>query len=159
MLDANIADTEIDKVIELLHEKFDVSSDRALSLKLGLSHSGIAMAKKKGTLPYAAIVNACIKNEISLDEVFGIAVNQLQNRSPKDKKDSSLPKNSVEDALVALALVEKITDDLLYSKNLDAERELLVRKKLQPMLIQKAYEHNFNEIMIRTIAEGALYMT
>ncbi|OCQ21942.1 hypothetical protein A7985_09030 [Pseudoalteromonas luteoviolacea] len=161
MIDDSI-DLEIEEVVDRLQKRFAVKSDRALSMKLGLSHSVIAMAKKKRSLPYAAIVSMCKKEKISLDEVFGIEVDQASGSSSTEEKEPTkseeVSRNSAEDALAAIALVEQIIDDLLYPKNLDAERELLIRKKLRPMLIEKTFEHNFNEVMVKTIAEGALYM-
>ncbi|AZZ98268.1 helix-turn-helix domain-containing protein [Pseudoalteromonas sp. R3] len=163
MFTDSMAVSEIGDVISKLQKKFGVSSDRALSEELGLSHSGIAMARKKETLPYAAIVLACIKKGVSLDEIFEIESKSKSNDATfNDKKptveSSGSVRNSTEDALAALALVEEIMDDLLEPKHLDAERELIIRNKLRPMLIEKAFEHNFNEIMVKTIAEGALYM-
>ncbi|KZN39826.1 hypothetical protein [Pseudoalteromonas luteoviolacea] len=158
----SISESEIDLVIERLRKELGVKSNRALSEKLGLSHSGVAMARKKGTLPYGPIVNGCIHYKISLDEVFGIELDQASGSSSTEEKEPTkseeVSRNSAEDALAAIALVEQIIDDLLYPKNLDAERELLIRKKLRPMLIEKTFEHNFNEVMVKTIAEGALYM-
>ncbi|KZN30074.1 hypothetical protein N480_03775 [Pseudoalteromonas luteoviolacea S2607] len=162
MLGDSITESDIDKVIDILRDKLGASSDRALAMELGLSHSGISMSKKKGTLPYTSIVATCKKKKISLDEVFGIEVDQAPGSSSTEEKEPTkseeVSRNSAEDALAAIALVEQIIDDLLYPKNLDAERELLIRKKLRPMLIEKTFEHNFNEVMVKTIAEGALYM-
>ena len=68
------------------------------------------------------------------------------------------PVLGIDDLLAANALVDKILEELLFTKNLPAERELAICKKLRPMLIQKAFEHNLNEVFVKTIAEGALYM-
>ncbi|MBQ4840201.1 helix-turn-helix domain-containing protein, partial [Pseudoalteromonas luteoviolacea] len=82
----SISESEIDLVIERLREQLSVKSNRALSEKLGLSHSGVAMARKKGTLPYGPIVNACVNYKISLDEVFGIDVDQTSDSSSTEEK-------------------------------------------------------------------------
>lgn len=144
-------------VLERLEEKLAVNSDRALSIKLGLSHAGIAMARRKNTLPYGPIVSTCAKHNISLDYIFGISPIEIDEVN-KTSSEHAQPILGVDDLLAANALVEKVLEELLYTKNLPAERELLICKKLRPMLIQKAFEHNMNEVFVKTVAEGALYM-
>lgn len=153
MFTDSIASADIDGVLDRLSKKLGVTSDRALSLALNLSHSGVAMAKKKATLPYGAIVEKCMKDGISLDYIF----RNIANQSVRNEVANA--GNVKSDAVAAFALTQRILDDLLYKKNLPPERELLVRKKLQPILIDKVFEHNFNEVMVRTVAEGALIMT
>ncbi|MBQ4840199.1 helix-turn-helix domain-containing protein, partial [Pseudoalteromonas luteoviolacea] len=86
MLGDSITESDIDKVIDILRDKLGVNSDRALAMELGLSHSGISMSKKKGTLPYTSIVATCKKKKISLDEVFGIDVDQTSDSSSTEEK-------------------------------------------------------------------------
>jgi len=156
MFDTTIDDIDF-SVFDRLTEILDVRSDRALSLELGLSHSGVSTARKKNTLPYNAIVNTCVKRGISLDKVFNVNVKQ-QTDFNKNASEESTKVLGVDDLLAANALVDKILEELLFTKNLPAERELAICKKLRPMLIQKAFEHNLNEVFVKTIAEGALYM-
>jgi len=156
MFDTNIVDIDF-SVFDRLSEILEVKSDRSLSLELGLSHSGVSTARKKNTLPYSAIVNTCVKRGISLDKVFNLDVIKSTESNKLSSKDNQ-PILGVDDLLAANALVEKVLEELLYTKNLPAERELLICKKLRPMLIQKAFEHNMNEVFVKTVAEGALYM-
>jgi hypothetical protein len=165
MLTDSILQTDIEDVICRLRDKFEVSSNRALSEQLGLSQSGIAMAKKKSSLPYAAIVNACIQRQISLDDVFGIesernSVDSAKKKIDESKRDSEDKDShySVADAVAANSLVEKILDDLMFTKNLPANKELFIRAKLRPVLFNKVFEYQFNEVMVKTVAEGALVM-
>ncbi|KPH64148.1 helix-turn-helix domain-containing protein [Pseudoalteromonas porphyrae] len=156
MFDTTIVDIDF-SVFERLSEILEVKSDRALSLELGLSHSGVSTARKKNTLPYSAIVSTCIKRGISLDKVFALNVVNSAVIDHVSSKDSQ-PTLVVDDLLAANALVDKVLEELLFTKNLPAERELKICKKLRPMLIRKAFEHNMNEVFVKTIAEGALYM-
>ena len=165
MVTDSILETDIEDVICRLRQKFGVTSNRALSEQLGLSQSGIAMAKKKGSLPYAAIVNTCMKRQISLDDVFGIynsqgkaSTNDCDANNTSNKVEEQGQFYSVDDAVAANAIVEKILDDLMFTKNLPADKELLIRAKLRPVLFDKVFEYQFNEIMVKTVAEGALVM-
>ena len=144
-------------VFDRLENKLGTKSDRSLSIELGLSHAGVSMARRKNTLPYNAIVGTCIKHRISLDYIFGISPIETGEVN-KTSSEHAQPVLGVDDLLAANALVEKVLEELLYTKNLPAERELLICKKLRPMLIQKAFEHNMNEVYVKTVAEGALYM-
>ncbi|MBS3796688.1 hypothetical protein [Pseudoalteromonas sp. BDTF-M6] len=159
MFTDKISAVELDGVIDRLAEAFDAPSDRALSLKLGLSHSGIAMARRKNSLPYSAIVNSCAKYGLSTDEIFGIKVAKSKPSpiQPQQKEPEKRVPN-VDDLIAADALVEKVLDDVLFHKNLPADRELIVRKKLRPKLIQTAFKYDLNELFVRTTAEGALHM-
>lgn len=166
MVTDSILETDVEEVICRLQHKFGVTSNRALSEQLGLSQSGIAMAKRKRSLPYAAIVSACIKRQISLDDVFGIEASKtaVNSSTKKDQEstrgDVASEGNSlnVEDAKAANTLVEKILDDLMFTKNLPADKELFIRAKLRPVLFDKVFEYQFNEVMVKTVAEGALVM-
>ena len=80
--------------------------------------------------------------------------NEINKLSSKDNQ----PTLGVDNLLAAHALVEKVLEELLYTKKLPAERELLICKKLRLILIQKAFEHNMNEVFVKTVAERALYM-
>ena len=149
----DIANSEyVDEVIKRLYEAFNVSSDRSLSMKLGLSHSRIAMSRKSGALPVSSIVQTCINEKVSLDHIFGVK-KYLNNAEPVAHNNSTY-----EEAAAACKLVEKVIDELFENKNIDSDKELLIRKKLQPLLLQKVFELNFNEIMVKTVAEGALFM-
>lgn len=154
MFTDNIALSDVDGVIDRLCKTFNVNSDRALSLYLELSHSSIAMARKKRSLPYAAIVAKCLNENISLDYIFANRPKIIGETEPAQKVVTS----SANEALAACALVQKVLDELLIKKNLPPERELKIRRKLQPILLAKVFELNFNELLIRTVAEGALIM-
>lgn len=155
MFDGNVIDVDF-SVFDRLEKELGTKSDRSLSIELGLSHAGVSMARRKNTLPYGPIVLTCLKHGISLDYIF----NNKSNRPDEVNEHSSdtNPVLGIDDLLAANALVDKILEELLFTKNLPAERELAICKKLRPMLIQKAFEHNLNEVFVKTIAEGALYM-
>ena len=155
MFDGNVIDVDF-SVFDRLEKELGTKSDRSLSIELGLSHAGVSMARRKNTLPYGPIVLTCLKHGISLDYIF----NNKSNRPDEVNEHSSdtNPVLGIDDLLAANALIDKILEELLFTKNLPAERELAICKKLRPMLIQKAFEHNLNEVFVKTIAEGALYM-
>ena len=149
----DVADSEyVETVIERLCKAFNVSSDRSLSMKLGLSHSRIAMSRKNGSLPFSSIVQTCIRENLSLDHIFGIS------HSLSESEANISNGSTYEEATAAYKLVENIINELIEDKNIDSDKELLIRKKLQPLLLQKVFQHNFNEIMVKTVAEGAFFM-
>lgn len=163
MVTVNIIEVDLDAVLNRLQKVLKVTSDRALSDKLGLSTSGIAMSRKKNVLPYAAIVNTCMQHNVSTDEIFGItgsvsAQTSFTNESEPATTPAEPKALNADDLLAANAMVEKVLEQVLSKKQLPPERELLICKKLRPALIKAVFEHNFNEIFIRTIAEGALIM-
>lgn len=151
----NVVDVEA--IYKTLFKKFNVDSDRGLSFAFGLSESAVRGARNRQSLPWEGVIVNCVKEQISLDSIFGIEDPTLHDKVHREKQDVPQP-FGVEDLLAANALVDKILDDELFNKNLPPDRELLVRKKLQPVLIKAVFEHNFNEIFVKTIAQGALVM-
>ncbi|MBQ4814269.1 helix-turn-helix domain-containing protein [Pseudoalteromonas luteoviolacea] len=146
---------EVEAVYERLYQLLGVTNDSALSEALGLSPAAVRNARNRQSLPWEGIVKTCADRSIDLNYVFGVEVEREINRSTESKVSQTF---SVSDAVTANALVEKILDDLMFVKNLPADKELFIRSKLRPMLFDKTFEYQFNEVMVRTAAEGALYM-
>jgi len=157
----NVADSlalvEVEEFIENLQRAFDVPSDRGLSIVMGLSPSAVTNARNRVSLPWEGVVRACKKAGISLDEIFEIEVTKHIDKVDRKKPDVP-PPLGVDDLIAANALVDKVLDDELFNKNLPADRELFVYKKLRPLLIKAVFEHNFNEVIVKVIAQGALHM-
>ena len=150
---------DVQKVYDQLFKLFNVDSDAALSKALGLSASAVRNAKNRNSLPFESVINGCIASGIDLNEVFtGSSINVDNNNEETSKPDDS-SSLAVTDVLAANKLVVEVLDEILTNKRLTAERELLIRNKLTPLLLEKVFEYNFNEVMVKTVAEGALYMT
>lgn len=148
---------DVEAVYKTLFKKFNVETDRGLSFAFGLSESAVRGARNRQALPWEGVIVNCVKEQISLDSIFGIKDPSLSDKVHRESP-AVPPALGVEDLMAANALVEKVLDDELFDKNLPAERELLVRKKLQPVLVKAVFEHDFNEIFVKTIAQGALVM-
>ncbi|KID56864.1 hypothetical protein JF50_13280 [Pseudoalteromonas luteoviolacea] len=147
---------DIEAVYERLYKLLNVTSDSALSEILGLSPSAVRNARNRQSLPWEGIVKTCADRKIDLNHVFGVNVERDNNQGVESQDKTQA--FDVSDAVAANALVEKILDDLMFVKNLPADRELFIRGKLRPMLFEKTFEYQFNEVMVKTAAEGALYM-
>ncbi|WP_170940794.1 helix-turn-helix domain-containing protein, partial [Pseudoalteromonas sp. NBT06-2] len=101
----------MDIVLERLKQEFNVKSDRALSDKLGLSTSGISMSRSKKALPYAAIVKTCAKYSVSTDNIFGIKLDNSENKRPQSLPNTviSQPKGlTAKDLLAVNTMVDKV---------------------------------------------------
>jgi len=150
---------DVQKVYGQLFKLFNVDSDAALSKALGLSASAVRNAKNRNSLPWEGVINGCIASGIDLNEVFTGSSMKVDNNNEETSKLDGTDSLAVTDVLAANKLVVEILDETLANKGLTAERELLIRNKLTPLLLEKVFEYNFNEVMVKTVAEGALYMT
>ncbi|MBQ4864397.1 hypothetical protein J8L98_22145 [Pseudoalteromonas sp. MMG013] len=150
---------DVEKVYEQLFKLFNVDSDAALSKALGLSASAVRNAKNRNSLPWEGVINGCISSGIDLNEVFTGSAIKVDNNDEEVSASNDTGSLAVTDVLAANKLVVEILDEILANKRLTAERELLIRNKLTPLLLEKVFEYNFNEVMVKTVAEGALYMT
>lgn len=150
---------DVQKVYGQLFKLFNVDSDAALSKALGLSASAVRNAKNRNSLPWEGVINGCIASGIDLNEVFTGSSMKVDNNNDETSKLDATDSLAVTDVLAANKLVVEILDEILANKGLTAERELLIRNKLTPLLLEKVFEYNFNEVMVKTVAEGALYMT
>jgi hypothetical protein len=153
----SLVSVEVDWVIKNLYQAFNVDSDRGLSLILGLSVSAVRNAKLRNSIPWEGVCLACRNKGISVDAILGIEVTNHFDKVHREKPDVP-PPLGVDDLIAANALVDKVLDDELFNKNLPADRELFVYKKLRPLLIKAVFEHNFNEVIVKVIAQGALHM-
>lgn len=159
---------DVDLVLQRLAEILKTSSDRQLSTALGLSLSTVDANRKKGTLPYKAIVQTCKERGISLDSLFDIEVKgkpgeghvkqagNLQNNQGSDEQINT--SNVAPLAMKALALAEKVMERELYALNIPADAKLDAAKKLRPLLIDVCFEHDFSESMVEMMAKGAVSM-
>ena len=157
MIDDRLKDVDEELAYTNLCDAFTVKNGRALALAMGLSPSAVTNARQRQSLPWEGIIRACKKSGISIDEIFEIEVTTHINKVHREKPDVP-PPLAVDDLIAANALVDKVLDDEFFNKNLSAERELLISKKLRPVLIKAVFQYNFNEIFVKTIAQGALVM-
>ncbi|OHU85509.1 MULTISPECIES: hypothetical protein [Pseudoalteromonas] len=154
-----VQSVDVQKVYVRLYMLFNVDSDAGLSRALGLSASAVRNARNRNSLPWEGVINGCISHGIDLNEVFTGSALKVNNDKEKPSDNNDTERLAVTDVLAAHKLVVEVLDDILTNKHLNAERELLVRNKLTPLLLEKVFEYNFNEVMVKTVAEGALYMT
>ena len=156
MIIDKIKTVDIDAVIDRAKIKFNSKSDRALSLTIGMSASGIAVARSSGSLPIIPLVNACIREGYSLDEVFsGQPSNPAVCESPTKEINMLTPSN----VLRAGEIVENVLEKVFTEKNVPNERRFTVYKTLRPMLTNAVFEHDFNERLVYIIAKSALTLT
>ncbi|MEC4091872.1 helix-turn-helix domain-containing protein [Pseudoalteromonas rubra] len=152
---------DVDKVVDKLYRKLNVSSDRALSKEMGLSLSAVNQARKRGSLPYEGVIALCQKKHISLDWLFDIECS-TKNENVENRV-SGTPKNMVpsekeyvrEDLITISKFVEDVMDQVL-DKSLPVSRMLEVRKALAPVLIDAAMEYEMDESIVAAVARSTL---
>ncbi|MCP4589038.1 MULTISPECIES: hypothetical protein [Pseudoalteromonas] len=149
MISDKVNRVEFDAIISRLHKKLGTEgSDRQLSIKIGLSPSGISASRRSGNLPFNHIVETYVQYGYSVDElIYGKSADSTKQKAAAPTSD---------DALRALDMVEKILERELYSRNLPADRLLTVANKLRPVLIKACFENDFCEPLVETMAKGAL---
>ncbi|WP_283709802.1 hypothetical protein [Pseudoalteromonas prydzensis] len=149
MISDKVNRVEFDSILSKLHEKLGTEgSDRQLSIKIGLSPSGISASRRSGNLPFNHIVETYIQNGYSVDElIYGKSASSTQQKAAAPSSDS---------ALRALEMVERILEKELYSKDLPADRLLIVANKLRPVLVNACFENDFCEPIVEMMAKGAL---
>lgn len=153
MLIDKIETVDFDSVIDRAKMKFDVKTDRALSLAIEMSASGIAVARNSGSLPIIPLVNACIKKGYSLDEVFlGKTSNSINNQSPAQANDAL----THTDLLRAGEIVDQVLEKVFAEKSVPDDRQFAIYKTLRPMLTNAVFEHDFNNQLVYIIAKSAL---
>ncbi|ENN99795.1 MULTISPECIES: hypothetical protein [Pseudoalteromonas] len=148
---------DIEIAAKKLKNEFGVTSERALSLAMGLSQSAFLNAMNRGTLPYEGIVKSCVERGISLDSIFGlkpkaIGTNQLNEPTPKFIHSEEF-KNEV---IHIDTLVESILDEVVIKNDLPVERLLAVRKSLRPILVDAAIEYDCDHAIVNAIARSSL---
>ena len=153
-----LENVDVERVYEFLFKKFSTNSDRGLSLAMGLSESAVRGSRHRNSIPWEGVIVACKRHGISLDEIFEIDVTTHIDKATRSEEPDKPAPLCADDLLAANAMVEKVLDDALYERNLPANIELQVCKKLRPVLIKAVFEHNFNEIFVKSIAKGALVM-
>ncbi|MBB1292179.1 MULTISPECIES: helix-turn-helix domain-containing protein [unclassified Pseudoalteromonas] len=142
----DLIDTEA--VIERLKRKIGTTSNRQLSVELGMSINAIAQSKAKNTLPYGNIVEYYVAKGYDLNEIFtGKGSGSITQKAAAPSSDA---------ALRALEMVERILEKELYSKDLPADRLLIVANKLRPVLVNACFENDFCEPIVEMMAKGAL---
>jgi hypothetical protein len=160
MISDSIIDVDLNAVIKRLEKELETKSDRALSAKLGLSTSGIAMSRKKNMLPYTAIVTTCIKHGISTDRIFGITgTADTQSNATEEREVKQQPGLTTADLLAASNMVEEVLAQVLATKNFELAREVFVCKQLRPVLLKAALKNYLNRTVIQGIAEGVVSIT
>lgn len=138
----------LSEILVSLKKALKVTSDRGLSETLGLSESAIAMSRRNGKLPYASIVVKCVEHSLSVDSIFGIDTeNTVQTKVVSMGCDKLIEVSEI---------VGQVLNEVLEARQLPPERELLVYKKLHPILIKAAFENDFNYLYVKGMAEGAL---
>jgi hypothetical protein len=153
MIAAKIEDIDIDAVYERLFKLMDVTSNRALSIAIGVSVSNVTSARSRQTLPWEAVILTSKKHGFSLDELFDVDVKQ---QAGSKQVTASQPDFTLDKLLAANQLVEDIFNEVLPSKLLSPERESFVCKQLRPILLKALFENDFNRTVVKVIAEGAL---
>ncbi|MET1254844.1 helix-turn-helix domain-containing protein [Aliikangiella maris] len=140
---------DFEEVIQRLKKKLGEKSDRALARALSMSDSGVAVARKSQSLPIIPIVNTCIEQEISLDEIF------LGNT----KRESSNLTNTMftQAELIHVSnMVDGVLERVLENKKLPIDRQFSIFKTLRPHLIEAAFANNLDEMIVKAIAEATL---
>jgi hypothetical protein len=167
MIVDSVKKVDVTNVIKKLHVIFNVTSDRALSTALGLSLGTVGASLKRNTLPWEGIITACLDKGISLDELFSIEVqSQYERKStlvinqtkanleqPATTTNVSTNKASY---LEIDKMIESIMDEVLAPKNLSAERILLVRKSLRPVLVDAALEYSGDRTIVTAVARSTI---
>jgi len=161
MVIATLENIDVSVIYNELYKQFNVKSDRALSMAMGLSVSAVGNARGRDSLPWEGVISACKRNGISLDDLFEIEVVKTQENYNKTQPISApiQPKGlTAKDLLAVNVMVDKVLEEVLLSKNLPLDQELRIYKKLRPLLIETAFEYDFNEIFVKVTAEGAVRM-
>ncbi|PAJ71658.1 hypothetical protein CJF42_25540 [Pseudoalteromonas sp. NBT06-2] len=161
MVIATLENIDVDLVYNELCKQFNVKSYRALSLAMGLSVSAVGNARGRDSLPWEGVIIACKKRGISLDKLFEIEIVNTETDSNKTQPTKAPIQQkglTAEDLLAVNTMVDKVLKEVVSTKCLPPERELFICNKLRPVLIKSAFEHDFNEIFVRSIAEGAVLM-
>ncbi|WP_444996037.1 helix-turn-helix domain-containing protein [Aliikangiella sp. IMCC44359] len=140
---------EFEVVIQRLKEKLSEKSDRALARALGMSDSGIAVARTTKSLPIIPIVNACVAQGISLDEIF---LGQTTN------PDSAQTFHTLTqtDLIQASEMVDRVLDRVLTNNSLPTLQQFDAYKRLRPVLIKAVFDNDFDESIVTAIAEATL---
>ena len=155
MLSDTVCNVEFEEVIERLKVKLSVKSNRGLSDVLGMSSAGISSGRRNNTLPYAPIVETCLKKGIDLQYIFsGTLSKSTISQSPAQAVDTF----SKSDLIRASEMVDRVLDKVLNEKSLPLEREFAVYKTLRPVLMSAVFEHDFNEKFVEVMAKGAITM-
>ncbi|MET1253966.1 hypothetical protein [Aliikangiella maris] len=142
----NEISAEFEVVLKRMKDKLDIKSDRALSRAMGMTDSGVATARSTKSLPIIPIVRTCIAQDLSLDEIF----------LGKDPSESS-----VQVAIVVSQvndIVIRILDRVFTNHSLPPEQHFEAYKRLHQTLTKAAFENNFSESIVTTIAEAAVVM-
>ncbi|MCG7545567.1 helix-turn-helix domain containing protein [Pseudoalteromonas sp. MM17-2] len=155
MLSDKVTAIDIDAVLERAKSEFGVKSYRQLSEALGMSVSGVSVSRQKGTLPYGALVEGCIKFNISLDKIFfGDSSKQSQTALSQTQQLSK------DDLIKANQTVDRVLDKVLPKlTHLSVERVREIEKKLRPLLINELFENEFNEMYVEAVARGAVQVS
>ncbi|SFD54693.1 helix-turn-helix domain-containing protein [Pseudoalteromonas denitrificans] len=169
MIVDSVKKVDVTNVIKKLHVIFNVTSDRALSTALGLSLGTVGASLKRNTLPWEGIITACLDKGISLDELFSIEVqSQYERKSTlvinqtKANLDVDQPATTTNVStnkasyLEIDKMIESIMDEVLAPKNLSAERILLVRKSLRPVLVDAALEYSGDRTIVTAVARSTI---
>lgn len=146
---------DIELTTQRLKKEFDVSSNRALSLAMGLSQSTFINAMKRSSLPYEGIIKACIAKSISLDDIFGIK--QTFTISHQNESNLANSYKTIKKEVTHLNnLVESVIDETIAFNELTGERSLSVRKSLRPILVEAALEYECDHTIVQAIAKSTL---
>ncbi|AXQ97996.1 hypothetical protein D0N37_09680 [Pseudoalteromonas piscicida] len=151
---------DIDKVVERLSEKLGVTSDRALSTEMGLSLGAVNQARKRGSLPYEAIIKLCQREDISLDWLFGTSSSkqrEVKNQVAEPEHTYSTDdKELMKVELISInQFVEEVLDQVL-DRQLPTARLLEVRKALAPILIDAVIEYGRDKAIVAAVARSTL---
>ncbi|MEC8325891.1 MAG: hypothetical protein VX100_07325 [Pseudomonadota bacterium] len=160
MVVANVDNVEldVDKTYSKLFKIFNSKSNRALSIAMGLPPTTVQSAVNRHSFPWEGMIKACIKRGVSLDELFEIPIKDSKRTAQNEKATVVVEQKgfNTDDMLKANDIVDRVLDQVLRPRALPAERELLVIKKLRPILLRAVFDHCFNEVLVKSIAEGAL---
>ncbi|MET1254202.1 helix-turn-helix domain-containing protein [Aliikangiella maris] len=145
----NAVTIEFDEVIQRLKEELGEESDAALSRALGMSNSGIAVARKSKSLPIIPIVNTCCELGISLDEIF---LGKTKSKSSAQAANTF----TLDDIIRASKLVVRTLERVSTNNSLPTERQLDAYKKLHTVFIKAVIENDFDESIVTAIAEASI---
>ena len=148
---------DIERAAKKLKDEFGVTSERALSLAMGLSQSAFLNAMNRGTLPYEGIVRACVERGISLDSIFGLQQKHVYSNQLNEPTPKFLHSEEFKNEFIHIdTLVESIMDEVVTKTDLPVERLLAVRKALRPILVDAAIEYDCDHAIVNAIARSSL---